>query len=64
MNSLTAGVRVELDEPAPVLTVTETESVAVPSGSAGASAVSSPSQFTTTLVAGTPPKDTWGEVPK
>ena len=47
-----AGVPVELDEPAPVVTVTTTWSVAVPAGSAGASAVSSPSQFTWTLVAG------------
>ena len=61
MNSFTAGVPVALDEPpVVVLTVTTTWSVAFPAGSAGASAVSSPFQFTCTLVAGTPPKNTWG----
>ena len=53
-----------LDEPALVLTVTTAWSVPVPAGSAGASTVSSPSQSTWTLVAGTPSKDTWGDVPK
>ena len=64
VNSLTAGVPVELEEPAPVVTVTTTLSGAVPPGSAGASATSSPSQLTRTLVAGKPPNDTWGDVPK
>ena len=62
MNSLTSGTPVELDEPAVVVTVTVTVSAAVPAGSAGASAVSSPSQFTCTLVAATPPKSTVGVV--
>ena len=46
--------------PAVVETVTTTWSLAVPAGSAGASALSSPSQFTWTLVAATPPKNTCG----
>jgi len=41
-------------------TVTTTWSGVVPAGSAGASALSSPSQFTWTLVAATPPKYTFG----
>ncbi len=49
---------VELDDPALVPTVTTTVSGAVPAGSAGASAESSPSQLTCTLVAATPPKKT------
>ena len=60
MNSFTWAVPEELDEPAGVDTVTTTWSVAVPAGSAGASALSSPSQFTWTLVAATPPKKTCG----
>ena len=60
VNSLTWAVPVAVDEPADVETVTTTWSVAVPAGSAGASALSSPSQFTWTLVAATPPKNTCG----
>ncbi len=59
---MTWATPVELDEPAVVDTVTTTWSVAVPAGSAGASALSSPSQFTWTLVAATPPKNTCGVV--
>ena len=62
MNSLTWVVPVELEEPAVVVTVTTTWSLAAPAGSAGASAVSSPSQSTWTLVAAAPPKKTWGVV--
>lgn len=49
-----------LEVPAVVDTVTTTWSGVVPAGSAGASALSSPSQFTWTLVAATPPKYTFG----
>ena len=61
MNSFTfARSPRELDEPAGVDTVTTTWSVAVPAGSAGASALSSPSRLTRTLVAATPSKNTCG----
>src|ERR1700722_9963151 len=62
VNSLTWSVQVEVEEPAVVDTVTTTWSVAVPAGPAGASALSSPSQLTWTLVAATPPKKTCGVV--
>ena len=58
MNSLIWASPDELDDPALVLTFTTTVSCAVPAGSAGASAVSSPFQSTCTFVAATPPKKT------